>query len=158
MTAFLALPIVTMIWCCNGRVNRIALSADIRVIVHTEAIRNVYVSISNTAHDARVHRSGPTKLFKMLSICSGMAAFMASAIDRENNSKSAIFHGLYRPSVVRMRKCPPTKKAITTSTTSPNTGLTWNKTRLAAVVAFNETFGGKVNTDEVDEDDIASKK
>jgi len=159
-TAFLALPVVTMIWCCNGRVNKIALSPDIRVIVHTEAIRNVYVSITNTAHEAGVHRSGPMKLFRMLSICRGIAAFIASAIDRENNSKSAMFHGLYRHSVVRMSRCPPTKNVITTSTTSPKVGLAWNRAggTLAVVVAFSETPGNKEATAEVGRSDIASKK
>jgi len=152
MTDFLALPVVTMIWCCSGRVNRMALSLDIRVIVHTEAIRNVYVSISNTAHDARVQRCGPIKLFIMFTICSGMAALMTSAIDSENNSRSAMFHGLYRYSVVMIRKCPQIKTITTTSTTSPRVGSAWNG---AGVVPFRESLRKKLG--DVGKCDITSK-
>ena len=145
MTAFLALPVVTMIWCCSGRVNRMALSPDIRVIVHTEAIRNVYVSITNTAHDARVQKCGPIKLFIMFTICNGIAAFMTSAIDSENNSRSAMFHGLYRYSVVTIRKWPQIKTITTASTTCPRVGSAWNGAGVViAVVPFCESLRKKL--------------
>lgn len=128
MTATLALSIVTMTWCWSGLVNRIALSPDIRVIVHTEAIRNVYVSITKTAHEASFHVSGPIKLFSTFNICRGIAAFRASATDNENNNRSAIFHGLYKPRVVIIKKCPQIRSKITTSTISPKMGFTWKGT------------------------------
>lgn len=157
MTAFLALPVVTMIWCCSGRVNRMALSPDIRVIVHTEAIRNVYVSISNTAQDARVQRCGPIKLFITFTICNGIAAFMKSATDSENNSRSAMFHGLYRYSVVMIRKCPQIKTITTASTTSPRVGSAWNGAGVVIVVVFSFRESLRKKLGDVGNCDITAK-
>lgn len=95
------------------------------------------------------------KLFNKFNICNGIAALTASATESENNSKSAIFHGLYRLSVVMIRKCPQTRSMITTSTTSPKLGLTSNgAVGGALVVAFAEKLDAEVNI--VDAGDIAT--
>lgn len=81
----------------------------------------------------------------MFNICNGIAAFTASATESENNSKSAIFHGLYRPSVVMIRKCPQMRSMITASTTSPKLGLTSNGAGGGVLVdAFAEKLDAEV--------------
>lgn len=95
------------------------------------------------------------KLFHKFNIWSGIAAFKASATDSENNSKSAIFHGLYRPSVVMIRKCPKINNIITTSTISPKLGLTSNGAAGGVlVVPFTEKLDAEVKS--VDAADIAT--
>lgn len=45
------------------------------------------------------------KLFYKFNIWSGIVVFKVLVIDSENNSKLVIFYGLYRLSVVMIRKC-----------------------------------------------------